>query len=429
MTPFNVPVFTATTGAKSTQGRSTAEKSSSPASTEPFKDYLHKAVTKTGRRPESQRAESARAAPRADAGEEGKTTAKETTTDRAAETDPNTKADASPTQRQGSGEPQRTENQDETKSAATTKAGKGTAATTERDGSAGAEEMVKGGRALAAEIAAIHDATAGASPAAAAGNLLSGMAFGPAAGGGAGGVAAGVGVGVGQTPGGSAERLDDLLAEVLGARQGGGATKGGQVENLTLQLATPSTAGSSSSAGFELPEGMVAVTDAANTSGSTATRGETPQLTLSTTRPDFAQEMADSIGRLRTISRPGMPEEVRVILEPKDLGELHVRLQMDKNQQVHVTILAESDAAKELINRDQTQLKNAFAQNDLNFGGLTVNVGGQSHQGTDERWRDGGRQGGGGTRNGEIEGVDPLAARAALSSAQRGNERGLNLFA
>ncbi|MBF0160595.1 MAG: flagellar hook-length control protein FliK [Magnetococcales bacterium] len=96
--------------------------------------------------------------------------------------------------------------------------------------------------------------------------------------------------------------------------------------------------------------------------------------TLSPNSPQFGQDLVDQIGRMRLISRPGMPEEVRLTLDPEDLGTLHIRVQIDRERQVQVSIVAESEAVREIINRQMPQLKEALARSNLIFGEVTVQL-------------------------------------------------------
>ncbi|MBF0137979.1 MAG: flagellar hook-length control protein FliK [Magnetococcales bacterium] len=417
MTPFNSPVAIAP-GAKAVQNRPPAEKSLPSSSAERFKEYLHRAV-KADRQDDvqqdAQRTETLHDRIR----EESMTAKRSTETDRVAETD-RTRVQ----QQQAARDNARPESPTDAKSMTSAKDAKG---------AAGSEGSTKGEATKGEKTA--RNAPLPEMPGVAAAPLFvpTVAQFGvpqgvpnPALGGAVPGGLAGAG--------GDPAKLEALLLEALGARQGGGPmgeVKVTQVGNLTLPVvggAVAATAGNNT--GFEIPAGMTAAVDAGKIGAAgMKADGPTPHLTLTATKPDFAQDMADSIGRLRMISRPGMPEQVRITLDPQDLGELHVRLQMDKNQQVHVTIMAETDAAKELLNRDLPQLRDAFARQDLGFGGLTVNVGTNARQGSDERWRDGARQGSAKEQDGKnVPALDPLALRSAQKAYTSGDTN-LNLFA
>ncbi|MBF0177434.1 MAG: flagellar hook-length control protein FliK [Magnetococcales bacterium] len=409
MTPFNAPVAFVP-GAKSLQSRLPAEKTPSNSSAERFKDCLHHAVAKADRQ-EAQQADRV----------------EETTQERALVADRSEEKRASADRVQ---EQQRS-SQDSVPAETKSPAGQGSRASEE------------GGRVSRAETTGavkVHPAETQADP--------------------QGGVAAPVQMGQQGVPlgwlqgqfalgfcgvvpeggeiqmpvGRGQEQMEALLQGVLGARQGGGPmgeVKLAQVENLTLgTVAGPTGSSNVGDAGFKLPDGISLAAETAKISRDMSKSDNVPRLTLTATKPDFAQEMADNIGRLRMISRPGMPEQVRITLDPQDLGELHVRLQMDKNQQVHVTIMAGTDAARDLLTRDLPQLQQAFANNNLGFGGLTVNVGTQSHQGGGEGWRDGGREGHAGAQEEkEVKGLDPMAGRAGWRTSPEMGERALNLFA
>ncbi|MBF0131434.1 MAG: flagellar hook-length control protein FliK [Magnetococcales bacterium] len=110
--------------------------------------------------------------------------------------------------------------------------------------------------------------------------------------------------------------------------------------------------------------------------------------------PTFGEDLAEQIGTLRLISRPGMSEQVRINLVPRDLGNVDVRLQVDDENRVHILITAETEAAKDLLNKQMPQLREALARQNFGFGEIAVQVdqrqkGDSSGQGFE--WRGGGR--------------------------------------
>ncbi|MBF0189542.1 MAG: flagellar hook-length control protein FliK [Magnetococcales bacterium] len=175
--------------------------------------------------------------------------------------------------------------------------------------------------------------------------------------------------------------------------------------------------------------------------GSRATAGKpglTAQTPLSTNSPTFADDLADEVGRLRVISRPGGAEQVRITLHPRDLGGLDMRLVVDEERQVHLMITAESETTRDLLNRQMPQLREALARQNLEMGEVVVHVDdGRGGGDTAPEW---GFQGGnpadderqesriwwGGRGNESGEGVlDPSHPPPAAS----GGASGLSLFA
>lgn len=113
--------------------------------------------------------------------------------------------------------------------------------------------------------------------------------------------------------------------------------------------------------------------------GKSAAAGR-PAGTLNTQSPRFATELADQVGRMRVISRPGLSDQVRITLQPRELGELSLRLQVDKESRVNILITADSDAAREVLSKQMTQLKEALARQNLEFGEVVVQVGDEQQQ-------------------------------------------------
>ncbi|MEG3638086.1 flagellar hook-length control protein FliK [Magnetococcus sp. PR-3] len=91
--------------------------------------------------------------------------------------------------------------------------------------------------------------------------------------------------------------------------------------------------------------------------------------------PQFGDQLANRIGRMKLISQPGQQEQIRLRLEPRELGSLDIKLQVDADKQVHLTITAESESAKDALNRNMSQLREALAKQDLGFAELNVEVG------------------------------------------------------
>ncbi|MBF0142482.1 MAG: flagellar hook-length control protein FliK [Magnetococcales bacterium] len=95
---------------------------------------------------------------------------------------------------------------------------------------------------------------------------------------------------------------------------------------------------------------------------------------VDTRGPNFADELADRVGRLRLISRPGMPEQVRIALDPEELGSVSMRLMVDAKNKVNLLIVTESEAARELLTSRLSELKESLAGQGLGLGEIEVQV-------------------------------------------------------
>ncbi|MBF0161156.1 MAG: flagellar hook-length control protein FliK [Magnetococcales bacterium] len=112
-------------------------------------------------------------------------------------------------------------------------------------------------------------------------------------------------------------------------------------------------------------------------------RGEsvaTSTAPLAARSPEFADELMDRVGRMRLSSRGGGGEQLRVTLEPEDLGSLDLRLRVDAQNQVHLLITTETDASRELLQRQMGQLREALARQEMGFGEVIIQVGEQSQE-------------------------------------------------
>ncbi|MEO5345166.1 MAG: flagellar hook-length control protein FliK [Magnetococcus sp. YQC-9] len=162
------------------------------------------------------------------------------------------------------------------------------------------------------------------------------------------------------------------------------------------------------------------------------------QNTLSPQSSSFGDELAGEVGRLRIISRAGGAEQVRISLNPRELGSLDMRLTVDGDHQVHLMITAESDAAREALNKQLPQLREALARQNLGMGEVTVHVDDGSGGGAAPQW---GFDGGNGTTEerrealfwrsgrGQDEGVRPLAEGVPPPPSVNRSVSGLSLFA
>ena len=107
--------------------------------------------------------------------------------------------------------------------------------------------------------------------------------------------------------------------------------------------------------------------------------GTTPLPTLSSSlsahAPNFADELIERVGRIRVLSRGGGAEQqVRITLIPEELGTLDLRLRVDAQNQVHLLITAENEAARDLMNRQMSQLREALERQNMGFGEVFVQV-------------------------------------------------------
>nr|CRH07442.1 putative Flagellar hook-length control protein FliK [Candidatus Magnetococcus massalia] len=147
--------------------------------------------------------------------------------------------------------------------------------------------------------------------------------------------------------------------------------------------------------------------------------------------PQFGDNLASRISRMRIISQPGQTEQMRLRLEPRELGSLNVQLQVDADSQVHVTITAESEQAKEALTRNMQQLRDALAKQDLGFAEMTVEVDDQHDSNTNQAHKDAAEQKKAFGRGGEPEDdlVDQLVRSNMLSPSLVRSASGLSVLA
>ncbi|MBF0125092.1 MAG: flagellar hook-length control protein FliK [Magnetococcales bacterium] len=188
---------------------------------------------------------------------------------------------------------------------------------------------------------------------------------------------------------------------------------------------------------LDLVEGgdKVGLTDM-NLSGRTVKVGNDPNAAtrvLSPNAPQFGDELVDQIGRMRLISRPGAPEQVSMTLDPEELGTLHVRVSVDHDRQVQVAIIAESEAVREIINRQIPQLKEALARSDLVFGEVMVQVDSGQTQASDQggtgQAGDGNSSQFGATLSKWERGEDSTVDLSMIQPTWTGSNDGLSVFA
>jgi flagellar hook-length control protein FliK len=102
--------------------------------------------------------------------------------------------------------------------------------------------------------------------------------------------------------------------------------------------------------------------------------------TLSAESPQFADELVDRVGKMRLLTRGGMTDQLRVTLDPEDLGSIDLRLRVDGQNQVHLLITTQSEMTKDLLHRQLGQLREALARQEMGFGEVIVQVADQGQQ-------------------------------------------------
>ena len=96
---------------------------------------------------------------------------------------------------------------------------------------------------------------------------------------------------------------------------------------------------------------------------------------LQANSPAFADELMGKVGRMRLFSRgSGGEQQVRVTLVPRDLGAVDLRLRIDGQNRVHLVLTTETDAARDLMNRQMSQLRDALERQNMGFGDVEVHV-------------------------------------------------------
>ncbi|MBF0448331.1 MAG: flagellar hook-length control protein FliK [Magnetococcales bacterium] len=110
---------------------------------------------------------------------------------------------------------------------------------------------------------------------------------------------------------------------------------------------------------------------AARTAQSTPAINRAPVLAQS---PTFSAELAERVGTMRLISRAGATDQVRINLMPRDLGNLDIRLQVDGDNRVHMMVTAETEAAKDLLKSQISQLRDALVKQGMEFGDVDIQV-------------------------------------------------------
>lgn len=118
--------------------------------------------------------------------------------------------------------------------------------------------------------------------------------------------------------------------------------------------------------------------------GSAAQAGNSrPVLTSKIT--EFPDMVASELGRTRIVTRPNQSEQIRIQLEPLELGELDMQVRVGVDRQVHMMITTESESTKEALQRQMGQLRESLASQNLSMGEVQVEVGARNSQG--EAWR------------------------------------------
>ena len=150
---------------------------------------------------------------------------------------------------------------------------------------------------------------------------------------------------------------------------------------------------------------------------------------VSSQSPTFADELIDRVGRMRIFSRGGgaSEQQVRITLVPEELGTVDLRLRIDAHNRVHLMITTETDAARELMNRQLNQLRDALERQNMSFGEVTVDVDDPRAGGKGwAQWRFGKQfEQTGGNQERAVREILPEAGEEAAISA---SESGLSIF-
>lgn len=171
--------------------------------------------------------------------------------------------------------------------------------------------------------------------------------------------------------------------------------------------------------------------------GSSAASGakgaQSPTPTLSARSAHFAEQLAEQVGKLKVYSRPGQSEQVRLTLEPRELGALNMRLKVDADNKVHLIISTETEAAKEVLLKQIGQLKEALAKGDMGLGEVTIHVGGEEERNASSgQWARGDQsdeQSSGGQGSGDSEAKESAAPVTPPPSAGWVGDDGVSLVA
>lgn len=134
------------------------------------------------------------------------------------------------------------------------------------------------------------------------------------------------------------------------------------------------------------------------------TAGTASGATLSVYAADFPDQLAGRVGRMQVISRPGQSDQVRITLDPRELGEVRMRLQVDNDHRVHLMIHTDTEAAREVLKGQLGQLRESLVRQNLEFGDVLVQVGPEQQQQQQQR---GGEPDAGGYRGGRLDEVAP----------------------
>ncbi|MBF0369590.1 MAG: flagellar hook-length control protein FliK [Magnetococcales bacterium] len=130
----------------------------------------------------------------------------------------------------------------------------------------------------------------------------------------------------------------------------------------------------SASIGEDVDNNLLSGLRQASTGAAAAKSGVTMKGALSAASPSFGEELAQRVGRPILISRPGAPDQMRLTLDPKDLGTLNLKFQMDEEGRLNLMINTDNENAKDLLNRHMNQLREALAKQNIAFGDVQVQV-------------------------------------------------------
>ena len=152
---------------------------------------------------------------------------------------------------------------------------------------------------------------------------------------------------------------------------------------------------------------------------------------LSAHSPTFADELLDRVGRMRVFSRGSgaSEQQVRVTLVPEELGAIDLRMRVDAQNRVHMVIMTETDAARDLLNRQMSQLRDALERQNMEFGEVTVHVDDQKRGGEEmAQWGFGEQRDQLNGGMGRGRGADEIVPEIKRESAISASDGGLSIF-
>jgi flagellar hook-length control protein FliK len=202
----------------------------------------------------------------------------------------------------------------------------------------------------------------------------------------------GIHMGSGMTAGGAHELPPELMQQQLGQEVGiqppirppdmvqaqmmrGGvqpaSTNAAAVETLTGGSAVTGVEGEGGDSFANLTSQQQGVRGAGQQMGNGPQASGRP---LPMHSPNFPDQLAERLGRVRMVTQPGQPQQMRVALHPQELGEMNVKIMVDDANRVQITITAESEAARDALMKQLPELKEALARQNLDASEMDVQL-------------------------------------------------------